>query len=166
VQNALLTLPDNTGRVQATRNDNGQFVKGVSGNPSGRPCGSLNKTTLAAQSLLDGQAEVLVQKLIDLALDGDTTALRLALERIIPPRKDNYVTIDLPQIQGAHDIVEAISVITKAVSTGGILPSEGHTLAAIIEHLRRSIETSELQQKLAHLESLLNARISNNGKGN
>ena len=43
----------------------------------GRPEGSRNKATLAAQTLLDGEAEALTRKVIDLALSGDITALRL-----------------------------------------------------------------------------------------
>ena len=56
------------------------------GNP-GRPKGSRNTTTLALKSMLDGQAEALTQKAIKLALDGDLTALRICLDRILPPAK-------------------------------------------------------------------------------
>jgi len=65
------------------------FEKGKSGNASGRPPGSRNKTMLAMEVLLDGQMEALTQKAVDLALEGDTTALRLCLERICPPRKES-----------------------------------------------------------------------------
>jgi hypothetical protein len=54
-----------------------RFRKGQSGNPSGRPPGARNKTTLAAEALLDGEAEALTRKAIERALEGDTTALRL-----------------------------------------------------------------------------------------
>jgi hypothetical protein len=43
------------------------------GNP-GRPKGSRNKATLAAEALLDGEAETLTHKAIELAKGGDTTA--------------------------------------------------------------------------------------------
>ena len=59
-----------------------RFEPGQSGNPSGRPRGSRNATTLALEALLDGQAEALTQKAIDLALTGDMAALRLCLDRI------------------------------------------------------------------------------------
>jgi Family of unknown function (DUF5681) len=45
---------DNTGKKQDTR-----FKPGQCGNRNGRPKGSLNATTLAAQALLDGEAEIL-----------------------------------------------------------------------------------------------------------
>ena len=65
--------PAKTGKKQA-----GQFAKGKSGNPNGRPQGSRNAATLALESLLDGQAEALTQKAIDLALAGDLGALRIS----------------------------------------------------------------------------------------
>ena len=59
-----------------------QFESGQSGNPKG----ARNKATLAAEALLDGKAEAITRKAIDLAKAGDLTAIRLCLERIIPAR--------------------------------------------------------------------------------
>ena len=74
---------ENTAQQQRGR----PFEKGTSGNPSGRPRGSRNATTLALEALLDGQANALTQKAIDLALAGDMAALRLCLDRILPPAR-------------------------------------------------------------------------------
>ena len=79
-----MTGPERTGRKQADT----QFKPGQSGNPDGRPKGARNATTMALEALLDGQANALTQKAIDLALTGDMAALRLCLDRILPPRKD------------------------------------------------------------------------------
>ena len=49
-----------------------------------RPKGARNRATLAAETLLDGEAEALTRKAVELALAGDTTALRLCLERVLP----------------------------------------------------------------------------------
>jgi Family of unknown function (DUF5681) len=85
---------------QTTKQLRGKPLKpGTSGNPSGRPKGARNATTLALESLLDGQAQALTQKAIDLALTGDLTALRICLDRILPPRKDRPVTFDFPVIE-------------------------------------------------------------------
>jgi len=61
------------------------FVKGQSGNPRGRPVGRRNNKTLAAAVLLEGESEALTRKAVELALAGDPTALRLCIERILPP---------------------------------------------------------------------------------
>jgi hypothetical protein len=80
---AMKANTETTGQKQS-----GRFVKGQSGNPRGRPKGARNTTTVALETLLDGQAQALTQKAIDLALAGDITALRLCLDRILPVRKD------------------------------------------------------------------------------
>ena len=62
------------------------------GNP-GRPKGARHKTTLAIEALLDGEAEALTRKAIELAKAGDLVALRLCLDRICPPRKDAFTRV-------------------------------------------------------------------------
>ena len=69
-------------KLQETKTIKGRWAKGTSGNPAGRPTGSRNKATLYFEELLDGQGEALIKKAVELSLKGDTTALRLCLERI------------------------------------------------------------------------------------
>jgi hypothetical protein len=76
--------PNNAGQKQ-----DGRFKKGQSGNPCGMRRGSRHRATLAAEKLLDGEAQELTRTCIDLAKNGDTTALRLRLKRLIPLRKDS-----------------------------------------------------------------------------
>lgn len=101
------------------------WPKGVSGNPKGKPKGCLNKATRAAQVLLKGEAEALTRKAVELALEGDTTALRLCLERLIPACKENPITLKLPKLKGAADIPQVLEVVMAAVAKGEITPSEG-----------------------------------------
>jgi hypothetical protein len=49
----------------AKRGANGQFLRGTSGNPKGRPLGSRNRASLLLEDLLDGRAEVLAEKAIE-----------------------------------------------------------------------------------------------------
>ena len=58
------------------------FEKGRSGNPLGRRVGCRNRTTIAAEALLAGEAETLTRRAVELALVGDPTALRLCIERM------------------------------------------------------------------------------------
>src|SRR6516165_7000485 len=103
---------ENSGRHQ------GQFKRGQSGNPSGKPKGTRNKVTLAVEALLDGEAEALTRKAIELAKGGDLTALRLCMDRLLPPRKDRPVSLDLPRIDSARDAPKAISALLAAVAAG------------------------------------------------
>jgi hypothetical protein len=150
-------MPENTGGIQV-RNSKGTFNKGKSGNPSGKPKGSRNKTTLAIQELLDGEAEAITRKVIELAKEGDSAAIRLVMERILPARKDNPVTFTIPEINKLDDIVAIVGSVINAVASGEITPSEGQAITAMVEHLRHNIETLQLQQKLEHLEALIKSR--------
>jgi hypothetical protein len=57
-----------TGITGSSRDARGRFCKGASGNPAGRPPGSVNRTIRAAALLLDGEAEALTRKAVELAL--------------------------------------------------------------------------------------------------
>lgn len=62
---------------------------------------------------------------MDTALQGDTTALRLCLERVCPPRKDTPVRLDLPPMESAEGAAQAAGAIVMAVAQGELTPLEG-----------------------------------------
>ncbi|MET4801218.1 DUF5681 domain-containing protein [Bradyrhizobium sp. LB11.1] len=130
------------------------FQKGQSGNPSGRPKGARNATTLALEVLLDGQATALTQKAIDLALTGDMGALRLCLDRIMPPRKDRPVTFTLPDIKSAQDAAAVVSAILAAVASGELTPSDAAEIGKLIDSYVKAFETAELAERLERLERM------------
>jgi hypothetical protein len=129
-----------------------KFQSGKSGNPSGRPRGALNKTTLATQALLDGEAEVLTRKVLELAKAGNLVALRLCLERLLPPRKDRPINLTLPKVEGAKDLPKALWAVVEAVAQGEITPEEGQTLKAMLEAYRKGLETADFEARLTDLE--------------
>jgi hypothetical protein len=130
----------------------GNWPKGVSGNPAGRPRGSRHKATLAAEALLDGEAEALTRKAIEKAKEGDGVALRLCLERILPARKDRLVSLELPKIETAGDSLKAIAAIVDAVARGELTPGEAGDFVRVIEAFARSSETMTLEARIAALE--------------
>ena len=130
------------------RDASGRFTEG---NP-GRPRGARHKATRAALALLDGEAEALTRQAVTMALGGDGAALRLCLERIAPPRRDAPVTFDLPPMQSAADAATAAGAVLEAVSEGDLTPGEGAHIMALVETYRRTLETSELEARVAALE--------------
>ena len=129
------------------------FKKGRSGNPNGRSQGSRNKVSLAVDELLGGEAEKLTRKAIELAMKGDTVALRLCLERLCPPRKERPISCKLPKLESSTDLVAGISAILAAVANGELTPGEGQALASLIEAQRRTLETEDIEQRLIALEA-------------
>ena len=144
-------MPDKTQERQK-RLPSTAWKKGQSGNPKGCPTGSRHKSTIAAQALLDGESEALTRKAVELALEGDLVALRLCLERIVPPRKDSPIRMALPPMETASDIPGAMASVLAAVAAGELSPSEGTAVAGMVELQRRALETSELEQRVAALE--------------
>jgi len=130
------------------RNTAGQFSAGN----SGRPRGSGNKATLAIGSLLEGQAEELTQVAIMNALEGDSVALRLCMERIAPAPKDQPVSFSLPQMNNALDASEAAGSVLNAVSNGELTPIEATRVMGLVESYRRTLEQTEIEERLLKLE--------------
>jgi len=131
------------------RNTDGKFGPG---NP-GRPIGSRHKTTLAVESLLGGEAERLTRKVIELALAGDTTALRLCMDRIAPVPKSRPVKFDIPMVRAAADLPPALTALMQAAGSGNLTPDEAASVAGLLELQRRAIETAEIEARLSALEA-------------
>lgn len=129
-----------------------KFQKGQSGNPAGKPKGAKDRRT-EMRTLLQPHADKLVKKVVDLALAGDVQALRICIDRIIPPVREDRLQVALPDIADAAGCTEAQAAIMKAVASGELLPSQGEALAGLVEHRRRAIETTEIMKRLEALEA-------------
>ncbi len=122
------------------------------GNP-GRPRGARHRATLAAEALFDGEAEALTRKAIEQALAGDTVALRLCLDRILPPRKERPLRLALPTLASAADATAALAAVTTAVAAGEITPGEAADLNSVVAGFVKALETSEIEARIAALEA-------------
>ena len=136
---------------QRRRGPGRPFTKGVSGNPAGRPAGSRNAATEMAQALLDGEADALVRKCVELALEGNPAAMKLCLERLVP-RRGRSVKLDLPPLDSAADIAPAIAAIARSVAEGGVSPYDGVELSRIVESWVRALEITDFERRLQELE--------------
>ena len=130
------------------RNTAGKFTSGN----SGRPKGARNRKTLAIENLLEGHAEALTQTAISKALDGDSMALKLCMERIAPAPKDNPVSFTLPQINNALDASKAAGSVLTAVSEGNLTPIEATRDMGLIDSYRRTLELTDMENRLKVLE--------------
>ncbi len=140
--------PDNTETIQ------GRFQKGQSGNPAGKPIGARHKTTLAVQTLLDGEAEALTRKAVELALAGDITALRLCLERIAPAYKATTmpVMLNMPTPENLTDTARAFVV---AAASGELAPDIAAQLVAAVASVARVEEIETVKQRVEAIERAL-----------
>lgn len=129
------------------------FQKGVSGNPKGKPAGTRSKATQLLVSLMEGQAEAITNAVLEQAKQGELTAARIILDRLVPPAKERPVHVDLPDTSTSEGVSAAQAAILKAVGNGDLLPGEAQTLSNIVEAKRRALETQELADRITKLES-------------
>jgi hypothetical protein len=152
----MAKLPQSGSAEKTAQKQRGRpFKPGQSGNPRGRPIGARNAATVAMEALLDNESDALTRKAIELAKDGDLQALRLCLERILPPRKDRPVTFTLPTIASAKDALSALSALLTAVSTGELTPSEAAEVGKLVDGYVKATETNELAERLDRLEKMM-----------
>jgi Family of unknown function (DUF5681) len=130
----------------------GRFKPGQSGNPAGRPTGAKGRIARAVEELLEGDARALTLKAIELALQGDVAALRLCLDRIAPVRKAR-VKFPMPIPEILADLPQAMASLVAAVSDGTLAPEEGAAVAAMLETHRRTMDSVELERRIAALEA-------------
>lgn len=79
-------------------------------------------------------------------------ALRLCLERLLPPRKERPIIFRLPKVEGIDDIPLALAAILEAVAQGEVTPGEGESLTAILEAYRKGMKLTEIEARLETLE--------------
>ncbi|MBL8642553.1 MAG: hypothetical protein JNK21_01360 [Rhodospirillaceae bacterium] len=144
-------------RGQPMRSTDGRFKPGQSGNWRGKAKGTRHHATEAVEALMSGEAEALAGKAVALALNGDTTALKMCLDRLCPPLRTRPARLDLPAAKtGAENITEGLAALLAAAAAGDIDPEQAQTLGALFDIQRRNLETCELEQRLNALEAETN----------
>jgi hypothetical protein len=129
------------------------FKKGQSGNPGGKLKGTRNAATLAAEALLDGESAALTRKLIAMARKDNMAAMRLVIERILPPRRERPMQFELPPLKTAEDAMAALARIAEGVGQGALSDSEARTLVGLVHTFLEGLEQVENQSRLAALET-------------
>jgi len=103
---------------------------------------------------MEGEAEKLGRKAVELAFAGDTIALRLCLDRLCPPRRDRPVNIALPAIETAAALPHASMALLNAVARGALTPAEAAEVARLFDVHVRAIEAADLEVRLRAIEEL------------
>src|SRR5713226_3735162 len=123
----------------------------------GRPKGSCNKPKSPEQALLQEYAPHITRKCMAMALDGDRSAMRLCMERIIPAGQDARIRMNLPLTSKFQDLGQAAERVTQAIGRGHITPAEGGKMMNTLESCSRIFEKVQMEGRLEKLEEKMAA---------
>ena len=127
----------------------GRWKTGESGNPAGRKPGTGEAAKIRAA--IADRVPQLLDKLMALAMEGDTAAARLLLERAVPPLKavEQPHALNLP----GGTLTEQGRAVLASVASGELAPGQGAQLLAAIGTLGKVTELDELTARIAALEN-------------
>jgi hypothetical protein len=140
----------------AVASDGGERPRGwpfERGNP-GRPRGARNKRTMLVESWLGDKAEALTDKLMEIALNGDSAALRFCVARLLGPRRDHPVEFEVPEISTAADALKAARAVLGACAEGSLSPRDANEVVDLISKIR-TLEVGDFEARLTELERQL-----------
>tara|TARA_Y100001960_G_scaffold312432_1_gene374111 strand:+ start:363 stop:782 length:420 start_codon:yes stop_codon:yes gene_type:complete len=133
---------------QVIRDSGGRWVKGRSGNPKGRKPGSGDWRT-KYRTAFEAAAPGIVQSIIRSALQGDTTAQRICIERLCPPLKATDTPVVFPLTGGLGDQGRQI---LQSIADGELTPGEAESVFRSLSAQAKIAEISELEQRIEALE--------------
>ncbi|MEM7468214.1 MAG: DUF5681 domain-containing protein [Pseudomonadota bacterium] len=126
------------------------FKKGQSGNPEGRPKGITDKRA-QLRSLLDPHADDLINKAVEMALNGDSAAMRLCVERLVPAYRNSSPTVNLPAMEGTP--TEKAEAVLKAMAEAQLSVEDANAVLAAITQSTKIAEFDELDKRISALEA-------------
>ena len=119
------------------------WPKGQSGNPQGRPGQSrpsrAHKAAYVAHALFDRKTARLVERAIGCAEGGDKAMLRAYLHRIVPPRPEVPVWLNVPAIESRRDVTAALRAVANAVAQGEVTSAQGLRLVRLYTEIYRHL---------------------------
>jgi hypothetical protein len=126
-----------------------RFQPGQSGNPAGRPPGSRNKKTIALEEAFDEHAEDILKEVVGRAKEGEKSAMRLCMERMLAPKRERPVAIALPVIETPADARKALAVVTVELSEGNLTITEATRLIGLVQRMLRLVGQIEKMEQAA-----------------
>ena len=107
----------------------GRFAPGVSGNPHGRRPKAL-ATVEKLRTALAAELPEIIASVVKKAKDGDISASKVILERVLPPLKAAETTVVLEAITGSR--TEQGQAILAEMAQGVLTPSQAAQLIAAL----------------------------------
>lgn len=131
------------------RRSSGQFAKGSSGNPRGRP----PMLSPELRERLDRATPEIIDKVVEKALYGDLAAAKIILDRTAPISKQSSASVTIPELaQSGTTLADKAGAILSSIASGECPADVGAVLMQSVTALGRIIEVDELERRIAALE--------------
>ncbi|AGH47846.1 hypothetical protein G432_00590 [Sphingomonas sp. MM-1] len=135
---------------------NPAWVKGVSGNPAGRPPGRPDKRLLATEEMLT-EMRAIVSVLVGKALEGDTNAASIVLAKVLPSVKAQAEKVQF-DLDTDAPISDQVASVLDALAGGLLAPDVARLIIDSIARLADVRATEELAARIEALEAASDAR--------
>lgn len=132
------------------------WAKGVSGNPAGKAPGTESKIT-KLRNMIAARVPDIIDRLIESAINGDTQAAKLLIERALPAYRTESMPINLA-ITEKLNLVEIGNKIISAIGNGEMSPDQGTQLLLVLSNQAKLIEVTDLEQRIKALEEASNSK--------
>ena len=127
------------------------YVKGQSGNPSGRPKGTTSKELRSLRHCAPELVELIKQQ----AFSGCLQSQKLIIDRILPSLKPVELCIKLPGFPNGASPAQQARYLLQATAAGVLSQAQGAGLIKCLADTMSIVEIDEIEQRLAQLEDTL-----------
>jgi hypothetical protein len=121
------------------------------GNP-GKPPGTRAKVSVLAERMYGDETGEIVRAIIDAAIAGDPTAMKLCADRISPVLKSRPMVLDIGDVVDGESALAAIERVIAMVAAGNLAPDEGAATVGLIRQYFDAFEAAELEARIRKLE--------------
>jgi hypothetical protein len=98
---------------------------------------------------MEGHGEAIIKQCQVLALKGHSAALRLCMERLLPPCKPTNHRFRLPPVKTPADLGPAWQSVARQVALGRLSAQDGEAMVSMLEMRRRAMESEPLDARSA-----------------
>ena len=150
----IIVLPPEPAASDKTRGSNkGQWQRGTSGNPAGKPPGARNRLLRELDALGNEVAVNVVRRLAwEGIFNGDMRALEILARRVWPERKGRPVELSLPDIKDIVSLQKANAVVTASMARGELTPEEASVVVGVLNGQHTTAEIADLKAQFEQLK--------------
>ena len=141
----------------SSKNGHSRFKNGNTYS-KGRPQGSKNKCTIAAENLFEEESGTIARQAVEMALNGHPQMIKMIMERVVPIKKSASIKLEgMPTITDVSSAGEAAQHILDSITNGTISPLDGEILSRVLDKRLHALQITEIEEELKALRERLAA---------